>query len=158
MRLALQPLSPEHGEARIEFHLPHALMQVGRAFAAKGAREKMFRSQSPTRALPLFLSSSAPLRLCAFALKGVLVTALFAPTSSLAPAADLPQIDVFTSGQEGYHTYRTPALVVTTTGTLLAICEGRKTGRGDHGDLDLVQKRSTDGGKSWGPLALIHEE
>jgi sialidase-1 len=43
-------------------------------------------------------------------------------------------------------------------GTLLAICEGRKTGRGDHGDLDLVQKRSTDGGKTWGPLELIYEE
>jgi sialidase-1 len=73
-------------------------------------------------------------------------------------ASDLPQVDVFTAGQDGYHTYRIPALVVTQKGTLLAICEGRKTGRGDHGDLDLVQKRSTDGGKTWGPLELIHEE
>ena len=24
--------------------------------------------------------------------------------------------------------------------------------------VDLVQKRSTDGGKTWGPLELIHEE
>jgi sialidase-1 len=68
------------------------------------------------------------------------------------------QIDVFTAGAEGYHTYRIPALVVAPKGTLLAICEGRKTGRGDHGDLDLVQKRSTDGGKTWGPLEMIHEE
>jgi sialidase-1 len=73
-------------------------------------------------------------------------------------AEDLPQVDVFTGGSEGYHTYRIPALVVTKQGTLLAICEGRKTGRGDHGDLDLVQKRSTDGGQTWGKLELIHEE
>jgi sialidase-1 len=73
-------------------------------------------------------------------------------------AGELTEADVFTAGAEGYHTYRIPALVVTKKGTLLAICEGRKTGRGDHGDLDLVQKRSTDGGRTWGPLQLIHEE
>src|SRR6187549_429535 len=70
----------------------------------------------------------------------------------------LPEVNVFSAGADGYHTYRIPALVTTKSGTLLAICEGRKTGRGDHGDVDLVQKRSTDGGKTWGPLELIHEE
>jgi len=73
-------------------------------------------------------------------------------------AAELNQSDVFIAGSGGYHTFRIPALAVTEKGTLLAICEGRKTGRGDHGDLDLVQKRSTDGGKTWGPLELIYEE
>jgi sialidase-1 len=87
--------------------------------------------------------------------------ALLAPllvSAGLDAAEGLIETDVFTSGAEGYHTYRIPALVVTKQGTLLAICEGRKTGRGDHGDLDLVQKRSTDGGKSWGPLEPIYEE
>ena len=78
--------------------------------------------------------------------------------SAALSAADFEQIDVFNAGQDGYHTFRIPALVVTKGGTLLAICEGRKTGRGDHGNLDMVQKRSTDGGKTWGPLELIHEE
>ena len=49
---------------------------------------------------------------------------------------------VYTSGQDGYHTYRIPALLVTKAGTLLAFCEGRRTGRGDHGDLDLLVKWS----------------
>jgi sialidase-1 len=90
----------------------------------------------------------------------IITTCLLAWTvvSSASPAADLLEIDVFTAGAEGYHTYRIPALIATKSGTLLAICEGRKTGRGDHGDVDLVQKRSTDGGKTWGPLELIHEE
>jgi sialidase-1 len=84
----------------------------------------------------------------------------FAPWcfSTLSPAAELQETEVFTAGMQGYHTYRIPALIATKGGVLLAICEGRKTGRGDHGDLDLVQKRSTDGGKTWGPLELIHEE
>src|SRR5262245_19929694 len=74
-------------------------------------------------------------------------------------AAEPPsEVDVFNAGAEGYHTYRIPALVVTKQGTLLAICEGRKTARGDHGDLDLVLKRSSDGGKTWGPLEMIYEE
>jgi sialidase-1 len=75
-----------------------------------------------------------------------------------ASAADFAEVDVFTAGREGYHTYRIPALIATKSGALLAICEGRKTGHGDHGDVDLVQKRSNDGGKTWGPLELIHEE
>jgi sialidase-1 len=66
--------------------------------------------------------------------------------------------DVFVSGQGGYHTYRIPALVTSTKGTLLAFCEGRKTGRGDAGDIDLLLRRSTDGGKTWLPQQLVHEE
>ncbi len=68
------------------------------------------------------------------------------------------QTPVFVSGKGGYHTYRIPALVVSKKGTLLAFCEGRKTGRGDHGDLDLILKRSTDNGKTWGKQILVHEE
>jgi sialidase-1 len=76
------------------------------------------------------------------------------------PSADEPlrQVDVFSSGTEGYHTYRIPGIVLTSEGTLLAFCEGRKTGRGDHGDLDLVLRRSSDGGKTWEPMQLVYEE
>lgn len=85
---------------------------------------------------------------------GLLLACLIAAPSV---AADLPGVDVFTAGAEGYHTYRIPALLVARDGSLLAFCEGRKTGRGDHGDVDLVMKRSTDGGQTWGKLELIHE-
>ena len=65
---------------------------------------------------------------------------------------------VFRAGQDGYHTYRIPALIVSPKGALLAFCEGRKTSRQDHGDVDLVLKRSTDGGKTWSQQQLIHED
>jgi len=79
--------------------------------------------------------------------------------SSNALAAEvLAELNVFRAGSEGYHTFRIPALITTKSGVVLAICEGRKTGRGDHGDVDLVQKRSTDGGRTWGAVELIHEE
>ena len=68
------------------------------------------------------------------------------------------QTDVFVSGTEGYHTYRIPAIVLSTKGTLLAFCEGRKTGSSDAGDIDLVLRRSSDGGKTWGKMQIVHEE
>jgi len=71
---------------------------------------------------------------------------------------DFARSDVFVSGQEGYHTFRIPSVIVTKEGTVLAFCEGRKTGGGDHGDLDLVLKRSHDSGKTWGSLELVYEE
>jgi len=65
---------------------------------------------------------------------------------------------VYGAGKDGYHTYRIPAMLATTRGTLLAFCEGRKTSRGDHGDIDLVLKRSTDGGCTWSKQMIVHEE
>ncbi len=65
---------------------------------------------------------------------------------------------VFVSGTAGYHTYRIPSLIVSPKGTLLAFCEGRKTSRSDHGDLDLVLRRSTDQGRTWEPMQLVYEE
>ncbi len=67
-------------------------------------------------------------------------------------------VDVYVAGSDGYHTYRIPALVASPRGTILAFCEGRKTGRADHGDIDLMLRRSTDVGKSWEPMQVVHEE
>ena len=63
--------------------------------------------------------------------------------------AGIVQQDVFISGRAGYHTYRIPAIVTSTNGTLLAFCEGRKEGSGDSGDIDIVFRRSLDSGASW---------
>ncbi|PSM41315.1 alpha-sialidase [Streptomyces dioscori] len=60
----------------------------------------------------------------------------------------------FRAGQEGYASFRIPAVVVTGEGTLLAFCEGRVGSRDDFGHIDIVLKRSTDGGLTWGPLQV----
>ncbi|MBX9789659.1 MAG: exo-alpha-sialidase [Pirellulales bacterium] len=86
--------------------------------------------------------------------------ALLIVRCAVAPAAEerLPAVDVFVSGQGGYHTYRIPALLRAADGTLLAFCEGRKTSRGDHGDIDLLLRRSSDGGATWSPSEVVYEE
>ncbi len=84
---------------------------------------------------------------------------LLAPSASVnAIAEELQRVDVFVSGTEGYHSFRIPAVISTQDGTVLAFCEGRKNNRADHGDIDLVLRRSEDGGKTWGPLQLVYEE
>src|SRR5262245_25460061 len=74
------------------------------------------------------------------------------------PAADPGGLPVFTAGQEGYHTFRIPSVIVTPKGTVLAFCEGRKAGRGDSGDIDLVLKRSRDGGATWSKLQVVWDD
>ncbi len=64
---------------------------------------------------------------------------------------------LFTSGQDGYPIYRIPALAVTPKGTLLAFCEARHSSS-DHGDIDLLVKRSTDQGKTWSPQIIIWDD
>ena len=60
----------------------------------------------------------------------------------------------FRAGREGYASYRIPAVVATAKGTLLAFCEGRVKSASDYGHIDIVLKRSTDGGLTWRPLKV----
>jgi sialidase-1 len=73
-------------------------------------------------------------------------------------SAELKQTDVFVSGRDGYHTYRIPAMVVSTNGTVLAFCEGRRESAGDTGSIDLLLKRSTDGGATWEPQQIVRSD
>src|SRR6185369_4491316 len=60
----------------------------------------------------------------------------------------IQKIDLFEAGQGGYAVYHIPGVVVTAKGTVLAWCEARKKG-GDWDAIDILQRRSTDDGKTW---------
>ena len=62
------------------------------------------------------------------------------------------------SGKDGYDTYRIPALAVTTQGTLLAFCEGRKDLNSDSGNIDLLVKRSQDNGETWSEQRTVWDD
>ena len=66
----------------------------------------------------------------------------------------LEMTELFEAGQDGYKIFRIPGVVVTAKGTILAYCEARKTGS-DWGEIDILLRRSTDGGKTWGSPARI---
>jgi sialidase-1 len=69
-------------------------------------------------------------------------------------AADLEKIDLFHADSGGYKIYRIPGIVVTKSGTVLAYCEARKTAS-DWATIDILLRRSTDGGKTWSDPAKI---
>ncbi|MET8824706.1 sialidase family protein [Streptomyces sp. NPDC004610] len=83
---------------------------------------------------------------------------LFTPLSGALPShaaggceASVP----YTASRGGYDTYRIPAVVRTPQGTVLAFAEGRRDGAGDSGDIDVVVRRSGDGGCTWGPVSVV---
>lgn len=71
--------------------------------------------------------------------------------SPLIYSQDIP---VFQSGQDGYSSYRIPAIIKDKQGRLIAFAEGRVDHAGDYGNVDIVYKISADNGKSWGPVQV----
>jgi len=91
-------------------------------------------------------------------LTAVLALCAFIQHTHSAKGGESVQVALWESGRGAYHTYRIPAITLTTQGTLLAFCEGRKGGRGDAGDIDLLMKRSEDQGKTWSDQAVIWDD
>ena len=103
-----------------------------------------------------------PVRVIATAVIGVVLLVCSQPSrasdGTVADQAPYWATEVFTSGSNRYHTFRIPSLIVAPDGSLLAFAEGRRSGRGDSGDIDLVMRRSRNGGKSWGPLTVVWDD
>ena len=89
----------------------------------------------------------------------LLISCLLGTLSSGAgPRSPGKSVEVFISGEDGYHTYRIPAIIRAEDGSLLAFAEGRRGGQGDSGDIDLVLKRSTDGGATWSTQRCLWDD
>lgn len=67
-------------------------------------------------------------------------------------------VTVFSAGELGYACFRIPAMVSTPGGIVLAFSEARHTTCRDDADIDLVMRRSSDGGKTWGKLEILFDD
>jgi len=76
----------------------------------------------------------------------------------LSAQTDAETLNIFEGGTDGYKCFRIPSIIKTKKGTLLAFAEARKNGCSDTGDIDLVVKRSTDGGKTWSGMIKIWDD
>ncbi|MBR5333790.1 MAG: exo-alpha-sialidase [Alistipes sp.] len=73
-------------------------------------------------------------------------------------AQEFSATTIFKQGMEGYSTFRIPAIVATKSGTLLAFAEARRDGLDDTGNIDLVMRRSTDGGETWSDMQIVWDD
>ena len=96
--------------------------------------------------------------LVALAMAG-LVAARTANAADVTPSVKDPEaVTVFESGMGGYERFRIPAVIRTGDGGILAFAEGRVNGLSDAGNIDLVCRKSMDGGRTWGPLQVIWDD
>src|SRR5690625_640877 len=68
------------------------------------------------------------------------------------------EVTVFEAGQDGYASYRIPAIVKNKNDDLIAFAEGRVDGAGDFGNINIVYKISKDNGKTWGAVQVAAEK
>ena len=73
-------------------------------------------------------------------------------------AAGQTLTDVFTAGENKVHTYRIPAVVRAADGDILAFAEARHESSKDNGDIDIVMKRSSDGGHTWSEAVTVWDD
>ncbi len=118
------------------------------------------------------MSTFGPLRRSALA---IATTALAFATAGTLPAAAMgrPHPDynakppnagkpfyaehqLATNGVGGFPAYRIPALTVTNDGDILASYDGRPTGIDAPGPNWVLQRRSTNNGRTWGQQTTVH--
>jgi sialidase-1 len=63
--------------------------------------------------------------------------------------------DLFEARTNGYHTYRIPGIAVTKNNVVLVTTEARPGWGGDYDFNDVLMRRSTDGGRTFGPVVKI---
>lgn len=64
---------------------------------------------------------------------------------------------LFQRSDAGYACFRIPAVVITQRESVLVFAEARKNGCSDTGNIDLVMRRSTDGGRTWSPILVVRD-
>lgn len=83
---------------------------------------------------------------------------LFLSALCFAQTGPLYSADVFTARENNVHTYRIPAITMAKDGTLLAFSEARHESKADSGNIDIVVKRSSDGGRTWSPAITVWDD
>jgi hypothetical protein len=94
-------------------------------------------------------------RTCLWALALVASTGAIAARQNQPALSEPKDTNLYQAQEAGYHTFRIPAVIAARDGTLLAFAEARRSDAADSGDIDLVLKRSRDGGATWSARQIV---
>ena len=92
-----------------------------------------------------------------FACPGLLLLLISSIACLAAPTGDsFESTNLWNAGIGGYQTYRIPGIVVSKRGVVIAYTSARRTLElGDWSNIDIVLRRSIDGGRTWEPSRRI---
>ena len=128
---------PRHGTGRIV-----ALLGL----RAEELRRRKRRIDSKVRAMKTDIFRSL--------VEALTVIATVSALAAVAHARPLFETVVFRAGDFGYNHFRVPAIIKAANGDLLAFAEARHnpprpTDKADTGNIDIIMRRSTNGGFDW---------
>jgi len=111
------------------------------------------------RLAPALMSAILALGACSSSISGTDAAGTSSTSTTVDQSDAAPSITtVFRAGEGGYASFRIPAVVAAKDGSLLAFAEGRTSSAADDGNVDLVLKRSSDGGSTWSALQVVAED
>jgi sialidase-1 len=85
----------------------------------------------------------------------IVLSLLAAPVMAAGAPPSFQTERLFQGVTGGYNIYRIPGIIVTKKGTILAYTEARRTNGGDWDTIDVVMRRSTDGGTTFAPQKVV---
>lgn len=113
------------------------------------------RGTAPKRKMPVIVLNFAVASIIALIFVMVMLkNSLFSQIEEELEEPFFYESTLFEAGERGYPVIRIPGLVVTSKGTLITYAEARSS-HSDWSIIDLVMKRSTDGGKTWEPMTVL---
>jgi sialidase-1 len=88
-------------------------------------------------------------------LGAMLVLLFLASHQGWGAAPFMTEASVYHAHDGGYFIHLNPALITTKKGSLLAFCEARVGSYADSAPIDIVLRRSFNGGNSWTPAVVV---
>ena len=90
--------------------------------------------------------------------RAAMMTALGSPVFALRAATPSTRVDLFHQGDDGVNTYRIPAFIETSKGTLMAVADARHDSARDlPAKISLVLRISRDHGRTWSRAVTIRQ-